>query len=161
MHTFDMTPLFRHSVGFDRMQRLVDAAMRHDTGNSSYPPYNIEARGEHAYRIAMAVAGFSTDELSVTVKEQSLVVIGHSAASQDDTSYLHRGIARRNFERRFELAEGVEVIGSTLVNGLLNIDLERVVPLEKQPRKIEIGLVDAPRTTAETTIIENENQKAA
>lgn len=155
MRTLDMTPLFRHTVGFDRMQRLLDSAMRHDTGASSYPPYNIESRGENAYRISMAVAGFSPEELSVTVKEQSLVVSGQNQSVDDDANYLHRGIASRNFERRFELAEGVEVSGSSLVNGLLHIDLERVIPEEKQPRSIEISTVDAGATKA------IENQKAA
>lgn len=148
MRTIDMTPLFRHTVGFDRMQRLLDSAMRHDAGAQSYPPYNIESRGENAYRISMAVAGFSPDELSVTVKEQSLLVSGQSASENDDSSYLHRGIARRSFERRFELAEGVEVTGSSLVNGLLHIDLERVIPEEKQPRSIEISTVDAGNAKA-------------
>ncbi len=138
MRTIDMSPLFRHTVGFDRMQHLLDAAMRHDASAQSFPPYNIESRGENAYRISMAVAGFAPDELEITVKEQSLVVTGKSAENADDESFLHRGIARRNFERRFELAEGVEVSGSSLVNGLLHIDLERVIPEEKQPRKIEI-----------------------
>jgi len=151
MRTIDMTPLFRHTVGFDRMQRLLDAAMRHDNGAQSYPPYNIETRGENAYRISMAVAGFSPDELSVTLKEQSLLVSGQTKSADDDSNYLHRGIASRNFERRFELAEGVEVAGSSLVNGLLHIDLERVIPEEKQPRTIEISTVD----TATTKAIEN------
>ncbi|MEQ8664676.1 MAG: Hsp20 family protein [Rhodospirillales bacterium] len=155
MRTIDMSPLFRHTVGFDRMQRLLDAAMRHDTGAQAYPPYNIEAHGENAYRISMAVAGFSPEELSVTVKEQSLIVTGNAASQDSDENYLHRGIARRNFERRFELAEGVEVSGSSLVNGLLNIDLERVVPEEKQPRTIEIATTDK----LATKVIED--QKAA
>lgn len=142
MRTLDMTPLFRHTVGFDRMQRLLDAAMRHDGASAqSYPPYNIETRGDNAYRISMAVAGFSSSELSVTVKEQTLLVTGHTAPSEEETNYLHRGIAARNFERRFELAEGVEVAGSSLVNGLLHIDLERVIPEEKQTRSIEISTV--------------------
>ena len=156
MRTIDMSPLFRHTVGFDRMQRLLDAAMRHDNGSQSYPPYNIESRAENAYRISMAVAGFSPEELSVTVKEQSLEVRGNAAPQESDDNYLHRGIARRNFERRFELAEGVEVVGSSLVNGLLNIDLERVIPEEKQPRTIEIATIDR---NASTKAIED--QKAA
>jgi len=139
MRTIDMSPLFRHTVGFDRMQRLLDSAMRHDASAQSFPPYNIESRGENAYRISMAVAGFTPEELEVTVKEQSLVVTGKSEGEVDDTAFLHKGIARRNFERRFELAEGVEVSGSSLVNGLLHIDLERVIPEEKQPRRIEIA----------------------
>ena len=148
MRTIDMTPLFRHTVGFDRMQRLLDSAMRHENGGQSYPPYNIESRGENAYRISMAVAGFSPEELSVTIKEQSLLISGQTAPHEDDVSYLHRGIAARNFERRFELAEGVEVSGSSLVNGLLHIDLERVIPEEKQPRAIEISTIDNASTKA-------------
>lgn len=148
MRTIDMSPLFRHTVGFDRMQRLLDSAMRHDASAQAFPPYNIESRGENAYRISMAVAGFSPEELEVTVKEQSLLVTGKSADETDSENFLHRGIARRSFERRFELAEGVEVSGSSLVNGLLHIDLERVVPEEKQPRRIDIVSGDGANAKA-------------
>ncbi len=140
MRTSDFSPLFRHSVGFDRMQRLMDAAARMDSSATAYPPYNIEQVGEDGYRITMAVAGFGEDDLDVTVKENTLVVSGRLRETEDeDVTYLHRGIAGRAFERRFELAEHVNVVGGDLVNGLLHIDLVREVPEEKKPRKIAIG----------------------
>lgn len=139
MRTIDFTPLFRHSVGFDRLERLLDSAMRHDDGNS-YPPYNIEQVGEDSYRITMAVAGFGENDLDVTVNEGTLTVTGkHADAKDDDVVYVHRGIAGRAFERRFQLADHIEVKGGALENGLLHIELERVVPEEKKPRKIEIA----------------------
>ncbi|MCF3630597.1 Hsp20 family protein [Thalassospiraceae bacterium LMO-SO8] len=139
MRTIDFTPLFRHSVGFDRLERLLDSAMRHDDGNS-YPPYNIEQLGEDTYRITMAVAGFGENDLDVTVNDGTLTVTGKHADSKDDNVvYVHRGIAGRAFERRFQLADHIEVKGGALENGLLHIELERVVPEEKKPRKIEIA----------------------
>ncbi|HBC09438.1 MAG TPA: hypothetical protein DC046_17915 [Rhodospirillaceae bacterium] len=139
MRTIDFTPLFRHSVGFDRLERLLDSAMRHDDGNS-YPPYNIEQLGEDTYRITMAVAGFGESDLEVTVNDGTLIVTGKHADGQDENVvYVHRGIAGRAFERRFQLADHIEVKGGALENGLLHIELERVVPDEKKPRKIEIA----------------------
>ena len=139
MTTIDFAPLFRSTIGFDRMQRLFDAATRTDESMFSYPPYNIEALGEDAYRITMAVAGFSADDLDVTVKEDTLLISGKVARNEAENAYLHRGIAGRSFERRFALAEHIKVTGANLVNGLLHIDLTREVPEEKKPRKIEIG----------------------
>ena len=139
MRTIDFTPLFRHSVGFDRLERMLDSAMRHDDGNS-YPPYNIEQLGEDQYRITMAVAGFGEDDLDVTVNDGTLVVTGkHEGAQDDEVVYAHRGIAGRAFERRFQLADHIEVKGGALENGLLHVELERVIPEEKRPRKIEIS----------------------
>ena len=138
MRTIDFTPLFRHSVGFDRMQRLLDAAAQMDTSANSYPPYNIEQLGEDGYRISMAVAGFGENDLDVTVKEKTLVVSGKLAESDKETTYLHHGIAGRAFERRFELADHIKVVEGSLENGLLNIDLVREIPEEKKPRKIAI-----------------------
>ena len=139
MRTIDFTPLFRHSVGFDRLERLLDSAMRHDDGNS-YPPYNIEQLGEDSYRITMAVAGFGEGDLDVTVNDGTLVVTGkHENDKDENIVYVHRGIAGRAFERRFQLADHIEVKGGALENGLLHIELERVVPEEKKPRKIEIA----------------------
>ncbi len=138
MRTLDFSPLFRHSVGFDRMQRLMDSAARMDTANTAYPPYNIESRGENTYRISMAVAGFSADELEVTVKENTLLISGKSSDETDQVSYLHRGIAKRAFERSFELADTVKVVGGDLDNGMLHVDLVREVPEEQKPRRIEI-----------------------
>ncbi len=138
MRTIDFSPLFRHSVGFERMQRLLDASARMESSTPSYPPYNIEQMGEDAYRISLAVAGFSEQDLDVTVEENTLVVTGKLAEDSEDKKFLHRGIAGRAFERRFELADHIKVIGGSLINGLLNIDLEREIPEEKKPRKIAI-----------------------
>ena len=139
MRTTDFSPLYRFSVGFDRMQRLVDAASRLDDAAHAYPPYNIEARGEDAYRITMTVAGFAEKDLDVTVTENTLVISGRKRDEDKGVSYLHRGIAGRAFERRFELAEHIKVVGANLVNGLLNVDLVREVPEEMKPRRIAIG----------------------
>lgn len=139
MRTTDFSPLYRFSVGFDRMQRLVDAASRFDDAAHAYPPYNIETRGEDAYRITMTVAGFAEKDLDVTVTENTLVVSARKRDQDEGVSYLHRGIAGRAFERRFELADHIKVVGANLVNGLLHVDLVREVPEEKKPRKIAIG----------------------
>lgn len=137
MNTFDFSPLFRSMIGFDRMSRLVENALSvEDTG---YPPYNIESTGENAYRITMAVAGFSPDELDITAQENVLVVTGKRKANGESQSYLHRGIAARAFERRFSLADYIKVAGADLANGLLHIDLVREVPEALKPRKIAIG----------------------
>jgi molecular chaperone IbpA len=139
MRTIDFSPLFRHSVGFDRMQNLVDTATRLDTGDSAYPPYNIESHGENDYRITMAVAGFDANDIDVTVKENTVVITGKSAADDDKTEFLHRGIGKRGFERRFQLADTIKVVGGSLDNGLLHVDLVREVPEEQKPRRIEIA----------------------
>jgi len=139
MRTIDFSPLFRHSVGFDRLQHLADAALQSDTAsNNAYPPYNIEQLDENAYRITMAIAGFSEADLDVTAKENTLVVSG-KLPDAEDVNYLHRGIAGRAFERRFELADHIKVAGANLVNGLLQIELTREVPEEKKPRRIAIN----------------------
>lgn len=145
MRTIDFSPLFRHSVGFDRMQRMLDSATRMDSSANAYPPYNIEQVGEDNYRISMAVAGFGEQDLDVTAKENTLVVSGKMAAESEDKKYLHRGIAERAFERRFELDDHIKVVGGSLVNGLLNIDLQREVPEEKKPRKIAIETKESRR----------------
>lgn len=144
MRNFDLSPLFRSSIGFDRMTRLLDAATRMDDSAFSYPPYNIEKTGENAYRITMAVAGFSEDDLNVTVQENSLVISGKLNKSEDEKKYLYRGIAGRAFERRFELAEHIRVSGASLVNGLLHVDLVREVPEAMKPRTIKIEAKGAP-----------------
>jgi len=137
MSDFDFSPLFRSTIGFDRLMRLADAATRVDTG-SSYPPYNIEATGENAYRLTMAVAGFSPDELEVIVKENDLTVTGKSKTEADRAKYLHRGIARRTFERHFQLADHIKVVGAGLANGMLSVELVRDLPEAAKPRKIAI-----------------------
>ena len=145
MRSFDFSPLFRHSVGFDRLERMLDSAMRHDDGNS-YPPYNIEQLGDDKYRITMAVAGFGEDDLDVTVNDGTLTVTGKQEDSKNEgVVFVHRGIAGRAFERRFQLADHIEVRGGSLENGLLHVDLERVVPEEKKPRKVEIAGSDTKK----------------
>jgi molecular chaperone IbpA len=139
MRTYDLSPLFRSTVGFDRMTRLLDAAGRMDGETPSYPPYNIEKTGENAYRITMAVAGFSTDELNISVQEGVLTVTGKALKEEEPKQFLHRGIARRAFERRFELADHIQVTGADLANGLLHIDLVREVPEAMKPRTIKIA----------------------
>jgi len=140
MRAYDFSPLMRSTIGFDRLNRLMDFAAQVDA-NPGYPPYNIEKLGEEAYRITMAVAGFSEDELDVTVKENTLTITGQAKDESDgqEVQYLHRGIARRAFERRFELADTIKVAGAALENGLLVVSLQRVIPEEKRPRTIQIA----------------------
>ncbi len=138
MRHFDLTPLYRSTVGFDRFNRVFDAIGRVDTPAQTYPPYNIEKSGEDAYRITMAVAGFREADIDVTVTDSTLVITGKQTVDQDGVEYLHRGIAGRPFERRFELADGIKVVGGRLENGLLHVDLVREVPAHKRPRQIKI-----------------------
>lgn len=140
MRSFDLTPLFRSTVGFDRLADMLDSVGQYDS-SASYPPYNIERNDENHYRISLAVAGFGEDDLSVETREGVLTVQGRreEKAEGEQPHYLYQGIAGRSFERRFQLAENVEVRGARLVNGLLHIDLERVVPEEKKPRRIPIS----------------------
>ena len=140
--SFDLTPLYRASVGFDRMADIMDRALTAEVSAPTYPPYNIEKTGENAYRISIAVAGFSPDELNIEAKENSLTVTGKKAANDDASvqkTYLHRGLAERDFERRFQLADYVVVKGADLSNGLLTIDLQRELPEALKPRRIEIA----------------------
>ena len=139
MDHFDFSPLFRSTIGFDRLTRLVETASRLDSAALAYPPYNIEKTGEDAYRLTMAVAGFSRDEIDVTVHENSLTVTGKANKQESEGRYLHRGIARRGFERRFSLADHIKVVGASLDNGMLHVDLVHEVPEEAKPRKIAIG----------------------
>ena len=140
MRTFDLTPLLRSTVGFDRFADMLDSLSHVDSG-VTYPPYNIERTSENNYRITLAVAGFAEKDLVVEVKEGVLSVAGKRDGDKDGSQprYLHQGIAGRSFERRFQLAENVEVKGAQLENGLLHVDLERIVPEEKKPRRITIG----------------------
>jgi molecular chaperone IbpA len=143
MRAFDLSPLLRTSIGFENLNRLVDYARGEDSG---YPPYNIEKIGDDAYRIAMAVAGFAEDELDITIQENMLIVSGRASDEENGREFLHRGIAKRAFERRFQLADVIKVTGATYANGLLNIDLVREVPEHKKPRKIDIGGKPGDRT---------------
>ncbi len=139
MRTLDLSPLFRATVGFDRMMNTLDSASRVDESALGYPPYNIEKTGEDAYRISMAVAGFGDSDLDVTVTEQTLVISGRKEAeAKESATYLHRGIATRAFERRFDLAEHIKVVSASLENGLLSIELAREVPEAMKPRTIAI-----------------------
>lgn len=136
MNAFDFSPLFRSTIGFDRLMQLADTAAQTDGG---YPPYNIEVTGDNTYRLTMAVAGFRPEELDITAKEGTLVVAGKAKTEGEQPRSLYRGIARRAFERRFQLADFIQVKSASLENGLLNVELERVVPEALKPRKIEIG----------------------
>lgn len=142
MQAFDLSPLFRSTVGFDRLTRLLDSATRLDDSAFSYPPYNIEQTGEDAYRIVMAVAGFGEGDLSITQQGNSLLISGKQEKSTEERKYLYRGIAARAFERRFELADHIKVIGAKLTNGLLSVELAREIPEAMKPRTIKIGTED-------------------
>ena len=148
MRNFDLSPLYRSTVGFDRLATILDQVMSADVTQNSYPPYNIEKTGENAYRITLAVAGFAESELNVESREGQLVVTGRKGEVEDKASVLHRGIATRAFERRFQLADHVRAVEATTENGLLHIDLVREVPEALKPRKIEIGRGQAIETQA-------------
>ena len=139
MRSFDFAPLHRASIGFDQIADLMDRALSTDVAQTSYPPYNIEKTDADAYRISIAVAGFSEEDLNVEVKENGLIVTAKKAQDVDERSYLHRGIATRAFERRFTLADHVRVTGASHTDGMLHIDLQREVPEALKPRRIEIS----------------------
>lgn len=153
----DLSPLFRSSIGFDRMLDALQAANRIETIDN-WPPYDIVKTGQDDYRIAMAVAGFSQGELTMT-QEQNLLIISGQKANAEDVQYLHRGIAGRSFQRRFELADHVKVVGADLVNGLLTIDLKREIPEAMKPRRIEIS-TDEALPKVDSKQIEAEKQAA-
>jgi len=153
MRRYDLTPLYKSTVGFEHLASILEQLTTAETDNG-YPPYNIERVDENNYRITMAVAGFSENDLDIEVKEGMLRIAGNKTAEKerenDETVFLHRGIASRNFERRFRLAEYVEVSGAKLENGLLHIDLRRELPDAMKPRKIEIASGNTkPQTTIE------------
>jgi molecular chaperone IbpA len=141
MRTFDLAPLYRSTVGFDRLFSLFDQVSGHDSGAPGYPPYNIERTGENAYRISVAVAGFSEADLSIEAKENTLTIRGEKQdkAEENKGEVLYQGIAARAFERVFQLADFVQVKGASLENGLLHVDLVREIPEAKKPRRISIG----------------------
>ncbi len=138
MRNYDFAPLYRATVGFDQMADLMDRVLSTDVSQPTYPPYNIEKTADDAYRISLAVAGFTEDELSVEVKESSLVVAARKADDATERTYLHRGIATRAFERKFQLADHIRVTGASHENGMLHIDLVREIPEALKPRRIEI-----------------------
>src|SRR5210317_866871 len=137
MRNFDLSPLYRSAIGFDRLANMLDAASRNER-QPSYPPYNIELTGENAYRISMAVAGFSQEELEILSESGNLVIRGQKAEEQVERQYLYQGIAARNFERRFQLADHVRVESATMADGLLHVDLVREIPEAMKARRIEI-----------------------
>ncbi len=139
MRNIDLAPLYRATVGFDQIADLMDRVLTSDVGQPSYPPYNIEKTSEDGWRISIAVAGFSDDDLSVEVRENALIVSGRKAEESTPRTYLHRGIATRAFERRFHLADHVRVTGAAHADGMLHIDLVREVPEALKPRQIEIA----------------------
>lgn len=139
MRHADFTPFYRSAIGFDRLIQKLDQAAGFDS-EGTYPPYNIERTGENAYRITLAVAGFAEPELKIEVKEQTLTVSGEKAPDGSDKTYLHRGIAARAFERRYQLADHVDVTGAVFENGLLHVDLVRNVPERMKPRSVPIAV---------------------
>lgn len=156
MNSADLSPLYRTLVGFDRISNLIDNAMRIDTA-PGYPPFNIERTDENAFRIELAVAGFGNDDLSIEFKENTLTVSGQKKPIDDKRQFLHRGIAERNFERRFGLADYVRVSEARLENGLLTIELVRELPEALKPRTIEIGgAKPKPRVVESTATPANE-----
>lgn len=148
MRTYDFSPLYRATVGFDRIADMMDRVLSADVAQPTYPPYNIEKTDENAYRISIAVAGFSADELGVEVKEGALIVSARKAAEEPEKTYLHRGIATRAFERRFALADHVKVTAATHADGMLHLDLVREVPEALKPRRIEIARGDTVEVKA-------------
>ncbi|KPQ07419.1 MAG: molecular chaperone IbpA [Rhodobacteraceae bacterium HLUCCA12] len=143
MRNFDPSPLFRATVGFDRMADLMDRVLAADPAQPTYPPYNIEKTDENAYRISVAVAGFAADELNVEVKENALVISARKPEEEGKRTFLHRGIATRAFERRFHLADHIKVTGATHADGMLHIDLVREIPEALKPRRIEIARAES------------------
>jgi molecular chaperone IbpA len=148
MRNYDFAPLYRSTVGFDRLANMLDGAMTTDVGTNTYPPYNIEKSGDDTYRISVAVAGFSEAELSVEMRDGQLVISAKKAETEDagEVQYLHRGIASRAFEKRFQMADHVRPVAAETKDGLLHIDLVREVPEALKPRRIEIataGTIDA------------------
>ena len=144
MRTFDFSPLFRSTVGFDRVFQLLDT-VSNESGGNGYPPYNIEKSGDNGYRITLAVAGFTDKDIEIVQQENALRIVGKIAERDANGSYLHRGIATRAFERRFELADHVRVSGASLENGLLHVALVLEVPEEKKPRVVPIASAAASR----------------
>ncbi|MFO7771405.1 MAG: Hsp20 family protein [Roseovarius gahaiensis] len=143
MRNFDLAPLYRATVGFDQIADMMDRVLSSDMGQPTYPPYNIEKTADDAYRISIAVAGFADSDLSVEVKDGALIVSARKADEDEQRTYLHRGIATRAFERKFQLADHVKVTGASHADGMLHIDLMREVPEALKPRRIEIASGDS------------------
>lgn len=139
MRTLDFAPLYRASIGFDQIADMMDRVLSSDGGQPSYPPYNIEKTSDDTYRISVAVAGFGESDLTVEVKENALIIAAKKAEDDGEQTYLHRGIATRAFERKFQLADHVHVTGAAHENGMLHVDLKREIPEALKPRRIEIS----------------------
>lgn len=154
MRNFDLAPLYRATVGFDQLADMMDRVLSADVNQSTYPPYNIEKTDDDSYRISVAVAGFSADELSVEVRDGALVVSARKAESDENHTFLHRGIATRAFERKFQLADHVKVTGASHADGMLHIDLTREVPEALKPRRIEIARSDTVDGSIETDVVD-------
>jgi len=155
---YDFSPLYRSTVGFDRLFDMLDQATRVEP-MTNWPPYNIEKAGEDQYRITMAVAGFTPDEIQLVQQESTLVVSGQKQSSDGDVQVLHRGIATRAFKQSFSLADHVKVTGATLDNGLLTIDLKREVPEALKPRRIEIASGGGPKAVGQGNVRQIEQAK--
>lgn len=143
MRSFDFSPFYRSAIGFDRMANILDNLNRSEQNQPSYPPYNIELTGEDRYRITMAVAGFDRAEINIEVNQNNLTVSGNKITEENARTYLHQGIAARSFERRFQLADHVQVQSANYENGLLHIELQRIIPEAMKPRSIPIGVAVA------------------
>lgn len=139
MRQFDLTPLYRSAIGFDRLASMIDDANRNEQAQNSYPPYNIELISEHAYRITMAIAGFDKSEVSINTEHGMLTVSGSKKAYEAERQYLHQGIAARGFERKFQLADHVRVTDASMENGLLHVELIQEIPEAMKPRAITIN----------------------
>ena len=157
MRNLDFAPLYRATVGFDQIADLMDRVLSSDVSYPTYPPYTIEKTADDAYRISLAVAGFTDEELSVEVRENALIVSAQKAEEDANRTYLHRGIATRAFERKFQLADHIRVEGAVHENGMLHIDLVREIPEALKPRQIEIG----NGKTVNAKAVENKSKKAA
>lgn len=151
MRTLDLSPLFRATVGFDNLSRILDSVTRFDDAQLAYPPYNIVKSGSDDYRITFAVAGFAESDIDVQVENNTLTVKGKSAVEDGTSQYLHRGIAGRSFERRFELADHIRAVGARMENGLLHIDLKREIPEALKPRRIAISTAGKTNPALETS----------
>src|SRR5690606_15357347 len=139
MRSFDLSPLYRSAIGFDRMANVLDTLTRSEQSQPSYPPYNIELTGEDKYRITMAVAGFVKDELNIEVNQGLLIISAAKSPEEKERNYLYQGIEARGFERRFQLADHVQVLAADYENGLLHIECQKIIPEALKPRRVEIG----------------------
>ena len=161
MRNFDFSPLYRTAIGFDRMANLLDSVSRADQSQPSYPPYNIELVGDDQYRITMAVAGFDREELNIEVNQSQLTISANKQVDDKQRTYLHQGIAARSFERRFQLADHVHVKSAHAENGLLHIELQRIIPDAMKPRTIQISAGEVHEKLSASDLDKSAGIKAA